>query len=112
MKATFVELPAFNRFRPHYLNDQSFRELQTSLMRQPTAGPVIEGTGGLRKLRHSDEQRGKGKRGGLRIIYYWWDTGSQFWLFTLYHNAEMSTLSNEDKKALKAMLKTELEIRR
>jgi hypothetical protein len=78
----------------------------------PEAGDVIEGTGGLRKLRHGDPRRGKGKRGGLRVIYYWWNGESQFWLFTLYDKDELKDLSPQEKKALKSMLKAELEIRR
>jgi hypothetical protein len=68
MKATFVELPAFERHRAKYLDDAGFSELQLELMRNPEAGDVIEGTGGLRKLRFMDKRRGKGKRGGLRVI--------------------------------------------
>jgi hypothetical protein len=78
----------------------------------PEAGDVIEGTGGLRKLRYGDPRRGKGKRGGLRVIYYWWNGESQFWLFTLYDKDELKDLSPQEKKALKSMLKAELEIRR
>jgi len=63
-------------------------------------------------LRHGDQRRGKGKRGGLRVIYYWWDGGRQFWLFTLYDKDEMENLSADEKKVLKGMLKTELEARR
>jgi hypothetical protein len=63
-------------------------------------------------LRHGDPRRGKGKRGGLRVIYYWWDGGRQFWLFTLYDKDEMEDLSADEKKLLKAMLKAELEARR
>lgn len=81
------------------------------MMKQPDAGDVIEGTGGLRKLRHGDQRRGKGKRGGLRVIYYWWDGRAQFWLFTLYDKDELADLSAKDKKALKDMLKAELEAR-
>jgi hypothetical protein len=73
---------------------------------------VIEGTGGLRKIRQPDPRRGKGKRGGLRVIYYWWDGKRQFWLFTLYDKDEMDDLSAKEKKALKDMLKRELEARR
>jgi hypothetical protein len=73
---------------------------------------VIEGTGGLRKLRHADARRGKGKRGGLRVIYYWWQAGRQFWLFTLYDKDEMEDLDADQKKTLKALLKRELEARR
>ena len=78
MKATFIELPPFERHRQSYLNDESFREFQQMLMKNPEAGDVIEGTGGLRKVRYADEKRGKGKRGGLRVIYYWWLPGKQF----------------------------------
>ena len=112
MKALFVELPAFSRYREDYLDDERFRELQKSMLKNPEAGDVIEGTGGLRKLRHGDPRRGKGKRGGLRVIYYWWDGARQFWLFTLYDKDEMDNLSSDEKKALKRMLKDELEARR
>ncbi|MBW7901166.1 MAG: toxin [Rhodocyclaceae bacterium] len=112
MKAVFVELPAFSRYRADYLDDKHFRGLQEAMMKNPEAGDVIEGTGGLRKLRHGDLRRGKGKRSGLRVIYYWWDGGSQFWLFTLYDKDEMADLNSDEKKALKGMLKAELEARR
>ena len=112
MKALFVELPAFAKYRADYLDDEGFRGLQQSLLKSPEAGDVIEGAGGLRKLRHGDQRRGKGKRGGLRVIYYWWDGGRQFWLFTLYDKDEMENLSADEKKVLKGMLKAELEARR
>ena len=112
MKALFVELPSFTRFRGEYLTDEDFRALQNSLLKYPTAGDVIEGTGGLRKLRQADPRRGKGKRGGLRVIYFWWEAARQFWLFTLYDKDEMADLSATERKALKDMLKRELEARR
>lgn len=84
MRAVFVELPPFARYRPDYLSDESLRQLQQALLENPRAGDVMEGTGGLRKLRHTDSRRNKGKRGGLRVIYFFWEAGSQFWLFTLY----------------------------
>jgi hypothetical protein len=112
MKAVFVELPVFSRFRDDYLDDEGFRGLQIAMMKNPQSGNVIEGTGGLRKLRYADARRSKGKRGGLRVIYYWWDGDHQFWLFTLYDKDEMTDLSVDEKKALKHMLKTELEARR
>lgn len=112
MKALFIELPAFAKYRTDYLDDDGFRCLQQSMLKNPEAGDVIEGTGGLRKLRHGDPRRGKGKRGGLRVIYYWWDGGRQFWLFTLYDKDELENLSADEKKLLKSMLKAELEARR
>ena len=111
MKATFVELPPFERHRKNYLDDQAFSTLQQELMQSPLAGDVIIGTGGLRKLRFSDPARGKGKRGGTRIIYYWWDGGSQFWLFTLYNKDELADLTNDQRQLLSQMLKQELKAR-
>ncbi len=111
MKATFVELPPFERHRKNYLDDQAFSALQQKLMQSPLAGDVIIGTGGLRKLRFSDPARGKGKRSGTRIIYYWWDGGSQFWLFTLYNKDELTDLTNNQRQLLSQMLKQELKAR-
>jgi hypothetical protein len=111
MKAVFVELPPFSRVRPDYLDDEKFLSLQLALLSQPDAGEVIRGTGGLRKLRHADPRRGKGKRGGLRIIYYWWLGGDQFWLFTVYDKDEADDLNAKERKALKSLLDAELKAR-
>lgn len=111
MKALFVELPAFARYRAEYLSDEAYRTLQNELLAAPDCGDLIAGTGGLRKLRQPDANRGKGKRGGLRVIYFWWESGRQFWLFTLYDKDEMDDLSPKERATLKAMLKMELEIR-
>jgi len=59
VKAVFVELPAFERHRADYLDDEASLRLQRLLMLNPEAGVVIPGTGGLRKLRFGDERRGK-----------------------------------------------------
>ena len=112
MKAIFIELPPFERYRQSYLSDARYREFQLVLIENPEAGDVIEGTGGLRKIRHADEKRGKGKRGGLRIIYYWWLSGKQFWLFTVYNKDEMDDLTPAQKKILKDLLKQEMDARR
>lgn len=112
MKAVFIELPAFERHRGDYLDDDGFRQLQMALMANPEAGDVIEGTGGLRKLRFGDSRRSKGKRGGLRVIYYFWTGGPQFWLFTLYDKDEASDLTSRQRTLLKEHLKIELKMRR
>jgi len=111
MEAVFVELPPFERIRKAYMDDEAYRLLQHSLMDNPTAGDVIEGTGGLRKLRHADLRRGKGKRGGLRVIYYWWSGGDQFWLFTVYDKDQADDLTATQRKVLKQLLKNELKCR-
>ena len=112
MKALFVELPAFQRHRPEYLDDEEFAALQSFLMADPEAGDMIRDTGGLRKVRFADSRRGKGKRGGLRVIYYWWAPGRQFWLFTLYGKGEVSDLTAEQRKVVREVLKAELKARK
>ena len=112
MKAMFIELPAFERHRAEYLDDRQFQALQLVLMANPEAGDVIPGTGGLRKLRFADPRRSKGTRGGLRVIFYYWVDGPQFWLFTLYGKDEISDLTPNQKAVLKDRLKAELKARK
>jgi hypothetical protein len=107
MKAVFVELPPFERLRTSYLDDESYFALQNELMQNPLSGDVIEGAGGLRKLRRPDPRRGKGKRGGLRVIYYWWLDGEQFWLFTVYDKDQADDLTPEQRVAVKRLLDSE-----
>lgn len=109
--AQFVELPAFSKYREQFLDDDAFRAFQLELLSNPEAGAVIQGTGGLRKVRVGDEERGKGKRGGCRVIYFWAQDFMQFWLFTIYGKDAQDNLTSEQKKALKARLKSELESR-
>jgi hypothetical protein len=111
MKALFIELPAFERNRARYLDDDAFRALQVELLRNPCIGDVIEGTGGLRKCRFRDERRAKGKRGGLRVIYYYWATGPAFWLFTLYAKGDAVDLTPTERAALKRLLTDEIRAR-
>jgi hypothetical protein len=112
MRAVFVELPAFARHRERYLAEAAYRALQEVLMRAPELGVLIEGAGGLRKMRLGDVRRGKGKRGGLRVIYFHWADGDQFWLFTMYDKSEMEDLTAAQRATLKGMLKDELRARR
>lgn len=111
MRAVFVELPAFSRNRARYLDDEAFTSLQLELMANPVAGDVIKGTGGLRKVRFADPRRGRGKRGGLRVIYYYWTGGPEFWLFTLYDKDELADLTPAECAALKERVKGELKMR-
>lgn len=109
---TFVELPPFERHRESYLNDLEYGELQDELKNNPKAGDVIPGTGGLRKIRFKNKQRGKGKRSGLRIIYYYWVDGVEFLLFSIYAKGETSDLTAEQKKIFKSLLESELKERK
>ncbi len=103
----FVEAPLFTQLLPEYLTDDSYREVQLHLVRAPEAGDLIPGTGGFRKLRWRDRRRDKGKRGGLRIVYYYFIADSQIWFMTLYDKDEVEDLSPSEKRLLKAAIAQE-----
>jgi len=103
----FVEAPAFSRYREGYLDDEEFRELQEALAANPEEGDLIPGAGGIRKLRWRDSRRGKGKRGGLRIIYYCFLSDDEIWLLTLFDKDEASDLTKDEKAQLRRALEAE-----
>jgi hypothetical protein len=111
MDALFIELPAFQKHRDDYLDGELFRSFQLELLKNPEAGDLIEGTGGLRKIRFFDQRRGKGKRSGLRVIYYWWSGFDQFWLFTVYSKNEQDDLTMPQKKLFRQALDREINTR-
>ncbi|HGM5491121.1 TPA: toxin [Serratia fonticola] len=104
MEALFIELPPFERYRAEYLNDDEFREFQKMLLNKPECGDVIKHTGGLRKVRFADSRRQKGKRGGIRVIYYWYQELSHFLLFTLYDKDQQDDLTRPQQELLRGML--------
>ena len=112
MYAVFVELPPFEKHREQYLDDDAFLVLQEYLLLNPLAEDVIQGTDGLRKIRHRDLRRGKGKRGGLRVIFYYWDGGPENWLFTVYDKNVADDLSGRQRDMLHDLLKRKLRARR
>ena len=101
------EAPAFTKALPDYLNDNDYRALQKLLISNPEAGEVMPGTGGFRKIRWQDSRRNKGKRGGLRIIYYHFSEDKQIWFLTIYDKDEASDLTAAQKKMLKAAIDLE-----
>lgn len=107
----FIEAPAFTRHLQDYLSDEDYSELQVRLGSNPELGALIPATGGFRKVRWAHARRGKGRRGGLRIIYYHFRSDHQIWLMTLYGKDEASDLTASEKRALKAAIEGELEAR-
>lgn len=79
---TFVETRLFTTLLQEYLSDDEYGALQQALVANPEAGAVIPHTGGVRKLRWG--LAGRGKRGGLRVIYYLRTRQGQIWMLTLY----------------------------
>jgi mRNA-degrading endonuclease RelE of RelBE toxin-antitoxin system len=94
------------------LSDDAYRRFQAEVSANPEFGDVMPGTGGFRKVRWADARRGKGRRGGLRIIYYWFPSDHQILLATIYAKDEVIDLSAAEKRALKAAIDFELEFRR
>lgn len=74
----------------------------------PEAGDIIPGTGGFRKLRWAARRRGKGKRGGLRVIYYYLVADTQIWFMSVYDKDEAADLSGKEKRVLKAAIEWEV----
>jgi mRNA-degrading endonuclease RelE of RelBE toxin-antitoxin system len=74
----FIETPIFTKVISRLLDDEDYRRLQTALMLRPEQGRVIRGAGGLHKVRWA--RLGAGKRGGLRVIYYWAPAESAFYM--------------------------------
>ena len=107
----FIEAPAFTRSAPNYFGEDEYRALQYHLAANPTLGDVMPGTGGFRKLRWKDPQRSKGRRGGLRILYYYFPGEQQIWLMTIYAKHEAADLTPQEKKALKRAIENELRAR-
>ncbi len=108
----FFEAPAFTRYLGAYLDDAGLLALQLFLIDHPEAGKIMPGTGGFRKLRWGDETRGKGKRSGLRIIYFFLPEAHQIWLFTLYGKDEADDLTPTQKATLRAAIEAERVARR
>jgi mRNA-degrading endonuclease RelE of RelBE toxin-antitoxin system len=86
----FIETSFFTKHVYDYLNEEEYLGLQNFLLSYPDAGPVVPGTGGLRKLRRA--VAGRGKRGGVRVIYYWKKHDDEIWMLTMYGKNEASTI--------------------
>lgn len=79
---SFVETKLFTRLVQEYLSDDEYSLLQQALTADPEVGSVIPGSGGVRKMRWG--VAGRGKRGGLRVIYFLRTLHGQIWMLTLY----------------------------
>jgi mRNA-degrading endonuclease RelE of RelBE toxin-antitoxin system len=98
----FVETAVFTRRVREYLDDDEYSKLQMLLLGRPDAGKIIKGSGGIRKLRWAGS--GRGKRGGLRVIYYWWAARDRISLLTVYPKSERDDLNKEQLRQLRAHL--------
>jgi len=98
----FVETSIFTQRITRLLTDDEYHNLQAVLAATPKAGDVIPGAGGLRKLRW--RASGRGKRGGLHVIYYCWSEQRLYMVFA-YDKTQQGDLTPEQLKVLKAYVK-------
>jgi hypothetical protein len=101
----FVETPVFTSLLRRHLADEPYRALQLALLLRPEQGAVIPGSGGLRTLRWAAE--GRGKRGGLRVIYYWAADDNVCFMLFLYAKNEQGDLTPAQIRVLGRLVREE-----
>ncbi len=100
-----VETKVFTRRLQSLLNDEEYSLLQAMLIKNPNAGDLIQGSGGIRKIRWGVS--GSGKRGGLRVVYYWAVSQSIILMLSLYAKNEKGDLTKQDIKVLRLIVESE-----
>lgn len=98
----FIETPVFTKRLKELLDDTEYAALQSTLIENPKAGSVIEGTGGIRKIRVAAKDHGK--RGGARVIYFHFDSAHRIALLMVYPKNQKDSLTAKEKKALKTII--------
>ena len=97
-----IETRIFTRRIKELMNDEEYRELQEALVNRPGMGDIIQGTRGLRKVRW--KQEGRGKSGGVRVIYYWMTKNEQIYMLYIYQKTKQEDLTSEQVKVLKSIV--------
>ena len=105
--AEFRETAMFTRRITALLSDDEYAKLQHVLLLDPATGDLIPGARGLRKLRWHHASRGKGKRGGIRVIYYWYLEESLIYMLLAYSKGDQDDLTSREKRLLSALVREE-----
>lgn len=101
----FIETPVFTDLLRKALDDDTYRALQIALLLRPEQGALIPGSGGLRKIRWGAE--GRGKRGGLRVIYFWEKARATCYMLFLYEKNEQGDLTAAQIRTLARLVREE-----
>ena len=101
----FIETQIFTKQVQKLLTDDSYRMLQSALMFKPDAAPIMTGSGGLRKMRWN--LPGSGKRGSLRLLYYW-DSPEDIYMILIYKKTKQDSITPAQLKTLKKLVKENL----
>jgi hypothetical protein len=99
----FIETPTFTRMLTALLTDDEYRGLQNELMEDPESGDIIKGGGGIRKLRYAAQ--GRGKSGGVRVIYYWVKDNHQIYMLVVYPKSKKDNLTDKETAILREFVK-------
>jgi hypothetical protein len=105
MRKSFIETAEFTEWVKEHLSDEALSEPQRGLLNDPEMGSVMPGCGGLRKMRVADPRRGKGKRGGARVIYLHIEELDQIHLITVYGKDQKDDLSDDDKRLYRQLVR-------
>ena len=100
----FKETPTFTKKIESIGDESLLRTIQDAILEDPNVGNTVAGTGGLKKFRVPDPSRGKGKRGGLRVVYLDLADREVTYLLYLYGKDEAEDLTSDEKKALKNLV--------
>jgi mRNA-degrading endonuclease RelE of RelBE toxin-antitoxin system len=101
----FVETPIFTKEVRTLLSDEQYRGLQGALLLRPEQGALIKGSGGLRKIRWGAP--GRGKRGGIRVIYYWHEGEEKFYMLFAYPKGTQDDLTPRQLRLLRQAVREE-----
>ena len=101
----FVETPVFTAVVTALLSAEEYRQLQLALLIRPEQGALIRGSGGLRKLRWG--VRGRGKRGGVRVIYYWHPGEELLYMLLVYAKSEQDDLTPAQLRVVRRLVQEE-----
>ncbi|MFQ5900309.1 MAG: type II toxin-antitoxin system RelE/ParE family toxin [Thermodesulfobacteriota bacterium] len=101
----FIETTIFTKLIEKYLTDDEYSGLQGLLLEHPETGKVIPGSGGVRKIRWA--KQGRGKRGGIRVIYYLKKHDNETWMLTVYGKSEKSNIPTHILKKIAEEIKND-----
>ena len=99
----FVETPTFTRMVTALLSDDEYGRLQRDLAEDPERGDLIKGGGGIRKLRYA--LQGRGKSGGVRVIYYWLKDNHLIYMLVVYPKSKKDDLTDKETAILRGFVK-------
>lgn len=99
----FIEMKPFTAKREEHLSDDDFRQLQSMLNAAPNRGDVLQGTGGVRKVRIASRGRNAGKSGGARVVYYYAGKSGRIYLITIIDKTQRENLTPSEVNDLKKL---------